>query len=64
MDRKLKTGRYIEYPKYGDKGHRTVGNLYLSLLHAAGLHTQETFGQLDSGLKDLDLKGPLTELMA
>jgi len=61
---KLKTGRYIEYPKYGDKGHRTVGNLYLSLMQAAGMETQETFGQLDSNLKDLDLKGPLAELMS
>ena len=64
MNNKLKTGRYIEYPKYGDKGHRTVGNFYLSLLQAAGLNTQETFGQLDSNLKDLDLKGPLAELMS
>ena len=31
MDKKLQTGRYIEYPKYGSKGHRTVGNL-LSLM--------------------------------
>lgn len=64
MSKKLKTGRYIEYPKYGDKGHRTVGNLYLSLLEAAGTRISETFGQLDSGLKDLDLTGPLKELMA
>ncbi|MGY8643521.1 MAG: DUF1552 domain-containing protein [Verrucomicrobiales bacterium] len=64
MGQKLKTGRYIEYPKYGDKGHRTVGNLYLSLMHAAGLEAPETFGQLDSSLKDLDLKGPLEELMS
>ncbi|NNE91360.1 MAG: hypothetical protein HKN23_06910 [Verrucomicrobiales bacterium] len=64
MDKKLKTGRYIEYPKYGDKGHRTAGNLYLSLMHAAGMEMTETFGQQDSNLKDLDLKGPLVELMA
>jgi len=64
MGRKLKTGRYIEYPKYGDKDHRTVGNLYLSLMHAAGMETPDTFGQLDSNLKDLDLAGPLAELMA
>jgi hypothetical protein len=58
MGKKLKTGRYIEYPKYGDKGHRTVGSLYLSLMHAAGMKTPDTFGQPDSNLKDLDLKGP------
>jgi hypothetical protein len=64
MGKKLKTGRYMEYPRYGEKGHRTVGNLYLSLMHAAGLETPETFGQLDSNLKHLDLKGPLEELMS
>ncbi|MEL7338194.1 MAG: DUF1552 domain-containing protein, partial [Planctomycetota bacterium] len=31
MAGKLKMGRYIQYPKYGDEGHRTTGNLYLSL---------------------------------
>lgn len=64
MGKKLKMGRYIEYPKYGDKGHRTVGNLYLSLMHAAGLETAQTFGQMDSNLKHLDLKGPLEELLS
>ncbi len=64
MGKALKTGRYLEYPKYGTKGHRTVGNLYLSLMQAAGMKTGETFGQQDDTLKDLDLKGPLRELMA
>jgi hypothetical protein len=27
------------------------------------MKTSETFGQMDSNLKDLDLKGPLGELM-
>ena len=63
MGKKLQMGRYLEYPKYGGKGHRTVGNLYLSLMQAAGMKTSETFGQMDSNLKDLDLKGPLGELM-
>ena len=54
---------YLEYPKYGSKGHRTVGNLYLSLMQAAGMKTSDTFGQPDANLKDLDLKGPLQELM-
>ncbi len=60
---KLRSGRYLEYPKYGDTGHRTTGNLYLSLMQAAGMQTPETFGQPDANLKDLDLKGPLEELM-
>lgn len=64
MGKKLKTGRYVEYPKYGDKGHRTVGNFYLSLMHAAGMRTPDTFGQQDSNLQDLDLTGPLHELIA
>ncbi len=64
MNKKLKMGRYIEFPKYGTKGHRTVGNLYLSLMQAAGMKTSETFGQMDANLKDFDLKGPLQELMA
>ena len=64
MNNKLRAGRYIEYPKYGAKGHRTVGNLYISLMQAAGMQTEKTFGQPDATLQDLDLDGPLTELMA
>ncbi|MEC8410759.1 MAG: DUF1552 domain-containing protein [Planctomycetota bacterium] len=63
LGKQLKTGRYIEYPKYGDEGHRTVGNLYLSLMRAAGMQTEDTFGQLDSNLQHLDVTGPLEELM-
>ena len=33
-------------------------------MQAAGMKTTDTFGQLDSNLKDLDLRGPLRELMA
>lgn len=64
MADKLKMGRYIEYPNYREEGHRTIANLYLSLMHAAGIKAPETFGQPDSNLKDLDLTGPLDELMA
>ncbi|MCP4778625.1 MAG: hypothetical protein GY880_30790, partial [Planctomycetaceae bacterium] len=64
MSKKIKMGRYLEYPKYGDQGHQTVGSLYLSLMRAAGLETSESFGQPDSNLKHLTLKGPLSELMA
>jgi hypothetical protein len=63
MANKLQMGRYIEYPKYKDKGHRTIGNLYLSLMHAAGMNAPKTFGQLDGSLRHLDLTGPLEELM-
>ncbi|OUW77985.1 MAG: hypothetical protein CBD74_11525 [Saprospirales bacterium TMED214] len=64
MGGKLTAGRYLEYPKYGDKGHRTVSSLYLTLMHAAGMQTPGTFGQPDSNLKHLDLTGPLEQLMA
>lgn len=57
----LKCGRYVEYPFYGKKGHRTIGNLYAALLHAAG-EKREFFGVKDPNLPDLD--GPLPELLA
>lgn len=60
---KLKMGRYLEYPRYGDQGHRSVGGLYLSLMQAAGMRTPDLFGQQDTNLQHLDLAGPLPELM-
>ncbi|MEM7231457.1 MAG: hypothetical protein AAF517_04750, partial [Planctomycetota bacterium] len=63
MAKKIRMGRYIEFPKYEEQGHRTIGNLYLSLMHAAGLKAPETFGQLDAKLKHLEVTGPLTELV-
>lgn len=60
---KLKTrGRLLDYPSYGQEGHRTVANLYLSILHAIG-DQRETFGIADPKLIDFDQKGPLAELM-
>ena len=61
---KLKMGQYLQYPSYKNAGHKTLGNLYLSLLSAGGMESGEHFGQLDPALKDLDLKGPLQELLA
>ena len=62
---KLKTnGRYLRYPGYGQRGHKTIGNWYNTILHATGSPTQDHFGQVDSQLRDLDLKGPLSELLA
>jgi uncharacterized protein DUF1552 len=60
---KLKAGRYVEYPYWGMKGHKTIGNLYTTLLHAVG-DRREHFGMKDPNLKDLDLGGPLPELLA
>jgi hypothetical protein len=59
----LKTGRYVDYPGYGRKGHRTTANLYLTLLQLAGAK-RDTFGMADPTLKDLDQTGPLAELLA
>ncbi len=64
MSEKMKMGRYLQYPSYQQAGHRTIANLYMSLLQVAGMKTDAHFGQLDSQLKDLDLAGPLAELMA
>ena len=55
-------GRYLCWPNYGEKGHRTVANLYCTLLHAAGT-PRDSFGDTDPGLKDFDQTGPLTELL-
>ena len=61
---RLKTaGRYLRYPWYGQKGHRTVANLYTSLLHAVG-DRRERFGLPDLALQDVDQEGPLTEVLA
>ena len=60
---RLKVGRYVDYPGYGRKGHRTTANLYLTLLQAAG-SPREFFGVPDPNLKDLDQSGPLAELLA
>jgi len=61
---RLRMGRYLEFPKYREEGHRTIGNLYLSFMKAAGMDPPVSFGQPDSNLKDPDLAGPLSELMA
>jgi Protein of unknown function (DUF1552) len=61
---RLKTrGRYLCGPKYGAPGHRVTSNFYLTLLEAAGA-PRKTFGMADSGLKDLDTRGPISELLA
>jgi hypothetical protein len=59
----FKAGRYIQVPGYGSRGHRTIANLYLSLLHAAG-HPRDTFGEKDLRLDAaIDQTGPLAEWM-
>ena len=63
MAKKLKMGQYLEFSGYKEKGHRTIANLYLTFMHAAGINAPETFGQLDGSLRHLNLTGPLEELM-
>ena len=61
---KLKTGRYLELPAHGAKAHKHIGNLYTTLLNAAG-DARETFGHPDPLLgKDVDQKGGIGELLA
>jgi hypothetical protein len=59
---RLRTGRYIDYPGYGQRGHRTIANMYVTLLHLAG-SDRDSFGMADQGLRDLDQHGPLAELL-
>ncbi len=63
LNGKLKLGNtYLRYPWYGNSGHRTIANLYLSILHALG-DRRKNFGIHDLQLQDLDQTGPLAELM-
>ena len=58
-----RSGCLLNYPRYGNAGHRTMRNFYQSLLQAAGT-PREDFGQKDIGLHDIDQDGPLQELLA
>lgn len=56
-------GRYLRYPWYRNKGHRTVANLYVSLLRLVG-DNRPRFGIPDPALRDSNQEGPLDEIMA
>ena len=61
---KLKSGgRYLEFPDYGRRGHRTINALYNTLLHAAGC-PRDDFGHLDPNLDESMHRGTLDELWA
>lgn len=61
---RLKTrGRYLCFPKYAAKGHKTTANFFLTLLEAAGA-PRKTFGLADPALKDIDTSGPISALLA
>jgi len=54
----------LESIKEGDgtKNHRTMANLYCTLLHTVG-KPRDNFGIADPGLKDLDRTGPVADLL-
>jgi hypothetical protein len=61
---KLKTnGRYLEYPRYGAQGHKTIGTLYHSLLQAVG-DKREKFGNVDLAIDKDATHGPLSDILA
>ena len=57
-------GRYIRYPAYGKPGHKTIGNLYTTLLNSHGKRV-EHYGNLDLLLKKNGVPqlGQLSELV-
>ena len=64
MNGAFKTGRYLHYSAYNQPGHRTLANLHMSLLHAAGT-PDDDYGDRDLGLGDaIDQRGPLAEFLA
>jgi len=60
----LRGGRYLDFPHYMQDGHREIGNLYTTLLHAVG-EEREYFGVRDAMLKGPARgDGPLEALLA
>ncbi len=55
-------GRFVQLPSYGQKKHRTLSNLYLTLLQAAG-KPRDKFGVPDTGLRDIEQGGLISELL-
>ena len=61
--KKMKLGRYLHFPSYQNAGRKSIANVYMSILEAAGVIQDGYFGQMDTQLKDLDIKGPISELL-
>ena len=55
-------GRFMQYPWYGNQGHRTINSLYNTFLHSVG-DKRQSFGMPDLAIKDLDQNGVLEELV-
>ena len=47
----MRLGRDLQYFAYCETGHRTIGNLHLTLMQATGIPSPETLGQKDANLK-------------
>ena len=60
---KAGSGRYLQFPSYGKKGQRTIGNLYNTFMEYAG-KPQDQFGRLDLNIDAELQRGPLPELIA
>ncbi len=58
-------GRYIRLPNYGEAGHKTLGNLYTTLLNAYG-NPVKHYGDFDPGLArfGIDQTGPIKQFLA
>jgi len=62
---KLQLGRrYVRLPNYGEQGHKTLGNLYTTLLNAYG-NPIEHYGAVDTGLDKfgVDQRGPIQQFL-
>ena len=57
-------GRYIQFPSYGTKGHKTIGNWWTSVLNAYADPTKH-YGDFEPGLmkNGFNQEGPLPEIM-
>ena len=56
-------GRYVRLPYLGNRGHKTLGNWYTTLLNVYG-NSMSHFGALDVGLKNIDQQGPIQQFLA
>lgn len=56
-------GHWYCFPRYGATEHRTMANLFCTLLHAVG-KPRDKFGVPDVGLKDINQTGPIADLLA
>ncbi len=58
-------GRYIQFPGYGKKDHKTIGNWWTSVLNAYGDPIKH-YGDFDPGLMKggLDQEGPIPEIIS